>query len=283
MFKIPGWPVRIAPPIDPPVETVVRMGGIVPELLVTVPDAWPSIQLAPLYDVHIGHRNHDAEKFARHLDWIARTPNVITWNGGDLIENSSKYSVGAGVYEQDLTPQQQLEHAIDIVRPIKDKMLFSLNGNHEARSMQMGLSVGSWMASQLGHPFFPDYCFAIFQWRGNRFRVLAHHGSGSAQTAGAQRMAARKAIAWAKPIDIFWTGHLHNPLVDVIYQTDVDQSTGEYVERTAFAIISPSYLRYFGSYAAAKQLPPGPRGLSVVELQADGRIDVSIHANGRRL
>src|SRR5512135_795161 len=58
-----------------------------PELFVTVPDSWPSIVLAPLYDVHLGHDNHDAALFKKHVDWIRRTPNTLTWNGGDLIEN----------------------------------------------------------------------------------------------------------------------------------------------------------------------------------------------------
>lgn len=96
-------------------------------------------------------------------------------------------------------------------------------------------------------------------------------------------MAARKAVAWAHRMDLLWTGHLHQPLIDVIYQTDVDQSTGQIFERTGLIIISPSYLRFFGSYAATKQYSPGSRGLAAVELRPDGRIDTSIHANGRRL
>ena len=265
-------------------QTELVAGGIVPELIVRVPDAWASVKIAPLYDVHIGHRNHDAEKFARHLEWIKRTKNVLTFNGGDLIENASKLSVGAGVYEQILTPQEQIEAAVAQVKGACDgKMLFSLPGNHEDRTELMGVSVGRWIAQALGVPYFPDFCFCTLMWRGNRFRILAHHGSGGAGTPGGQRNAARKAVAWAKPVDVFWTGHLHNPLVDILWQTDFDQRTGASVERSALVIISPSYLKYFGSYAAKKQYSPGLRGLSVIELQADGRIDVSIHANGRRL
>jgi len=265
------------------VTTIVVEGGEVPELRVRVPDSWRTIQLAPLYDVHKGHRNHDAGKFARHLEWLRTTPNVLTWNGGDLIENASKFSVGSGVYEQNLTPQEQIEEAVSDVARVGKKMLFSLPGNHEDRTELMGVSVGRWIAQSLGVPFFPDYVFVTIEWRGNRFRVLAHHGSGGAATPGGQRMAARKAVAWAKPVDLFWTGHLHNPLLDIMYQTDFNQDTGESVERSALIVISPSYLKYFGSYAAKKQYPPGPRGLSVVELQPDGRIDVTIHVNGRRL
>jgi hypothetical protein len=96
-------------------------------------------------------------------------------------------------------------------------------------------------------------------------------------------MAARKDLAWARPFDLFWTGHLHAPLVDVLFQTDVDQQTGMMHERHGLAIISPSYLKYFNTYAAKKRYPPGPRGLAAVTLRPDGRLDASIHANGRRL
>ena len=254
-----------------------------PELTVTVPDSWPSIQLAPLYDVHLGHARHDKAMFARHLRWIKETPNVLTWNGGDLIENASKLSVGSGVYEQEIAPGNQLISAVLQVAPIAHKMLFMLPGNHEDRTDQMGFSVASWISTLLETPYFPDYAFTTLKWRGNNFRILAHHGAGGAQTAGAQRMAARKDIAWAKPFDIFWTGHLHNALVDVLFQTDVDQRTGRMVERNAVIIISPSYLKYFGTYAAKKRYPPGSRGLAAVTLHADGRIDTQIHANGVRL
>lgn len=257
--------------------------GVVPQLDVIVPDKWRSIKLAPLYDVHIGHRNHDAEKFKRHIDWIRRTPNVLTWNGGDLIENASKLSVGSGVYEQDLTPQEQIDEAVGLTQTIRHKMLFSLPGNHEDRAEILGISVGAWIAQSLEVPYFPDFVICTIRWRGNRFRILAHHGSGGAASPGGQRNAARKAISWAKPVDLFWTGHLHNPFVDLMWQTDFDQRTGESVERSCFIILSPSYLKYFGSYAAKKQLPPGVRGLSVVELQPDGRMDVNLHANGSRL
>lgn len=254
-----------------------------PELFVTVPDSWESIQLAPLYDVHMGHKQHDKEMFARHLRWIKETPNVLTWNGGDLIENASKLSVGAGVYEQDLTPQNQLVASVLNLADVAHKLLFALPGNHEDRTDQMGFSVASWIATLLEVPYFEDYCFCSIRWRGNNFRILAHHGAGGAQTAGAQRMAARKDIAWAKPFDLFWTGHLHSALADVLAQTDIDQKTGRMHERNGLIMISPSYLKFFGTYGAKKRYQLGTRGIAPVILRPDGRIDTAIHANGRRL
>lgn len=271
---------RIREQSSPRDVRVERKPGPFPRLDVTVPDSWDTIWLAPLYDVHLGHHAHDAETFGRHLDWLERTPNVLTWNGGDLFENASKLSVGTGVYEQLSTPQQQLEDSAVSIAGIRHKMLFAIPGNHEDRAGVAGLDIARQVATMLEVPFFPDYCFCFVKWRGNTFRILAHHGAGGASTAGAQRMAARKDIAWAKPIDLFWTGHLHNPLVDVLYQTDIDND--EIVERNGMVIISPSYLKYFGTYAAKKRYPPGSRGLAGVTLNDDGRIVATIHANGRR-
>lgn len=261
----------------------VRPESEFPELLVTVPDSWETVQLAPLYDVHMGHGRHDAEMFARHLRWIRETPNVLTWNGGDMIENASKLSVGAGVYEQTMKPQSQFVSAIHKLTGIAHKMLFSLPGNHEDRTDVLGYSVAAWMGALLEVPYFSDYCFCTLMWRGNRFRILAHHGTGAANSAGGQRMAARKDIAWAKPFDLIWTGHLHAPLIDPIYQTDFDQKTGRVFERTGLIFISPSYLKFFGTYAAKARYTPGHRGLASVVLREDGRIDSQVHANGRRL
>lgn len=267
----------------PVVVRIDRPRSEFPELIVTVPDSWKEIILAPLYDVHIGNSSHDAALFAKHVRWIAANPHVLTWNGGDMVEQATKLSVGAGVYEQDFSPQNQLVQALLQLSSIRHKMLFAIPGNHEDRQNIVGLDVGQWTAWVLDLNYFSDYCFAVIRWQGNNFRLLAHHGTGAAQTAGAQRMAARKDLSWARPFDVFWTGHLHSPLADVLYQTDQDQSTHRMFERNGVVLISPSYVGYFGSYAAKKRLPPGIMGLAALRLKKDGRIVVEIEAEGRRL
>lgn len=253
-----------------------------PELIVEVPDSWPHVDLAPLFDVHLGHSRHDSELFMRHYRWLRSNPYTLTFDGGDFIENASKLSVGAGVYEQDYDPNSQMAKAVRLFAGLWSKLLFKLPGNHEARSSIIGLDIAAWIAAMVGVPYFPDFCFCTIRYAGNNFRLLAHHGTGAATTAGAQRMAARKMTSWAKGFDIFWTGHLHNPLLDVLFQTDFDRD-GRAVERNAMIVISPSYLRYFRTYAASKMYPPGPLGLHVLRLHKDGRIDASIHARGKRI
>lgn len=250
-----------------------------PELDVVVPDSWSTVHLAPLYDVHIGNKQHDSGLLNRHLKWIAETPNVLTFNGGDVIENITDPKMG----HTTLDNETQIMEATRILAPIRHKMLFSLPGNHEARTYKgTQVSTGKRLADNWQIPHFLDYCFLTIKWRNQNFRVLAHHGAGGAQTAGAQLNSARKELAWTSA-DVIWTGHLHQNKVDVVYRVDYDQKDNRAFERDTIVIISPSYLNYFGSYAADKRMPPGIHGLSVAVLNPDGRIDASVHARGKRL
>lgn len=252
-----------------------------PELFITLPDDFDTIELAPLYDVHVGSREQDEALLDKHLVWIADTPNVFTWNGGDAFENITPHDGKMG--HTTLSPEEQLLKVTEKFAKVQHKMLFSIPGNHEDRTgKNAGMSSARVLANNLKVPYFGDYCFCTIKWRENNFRILAHHGAGGAQTAGAQRNSARKELTWAKP-DMLWTGHLHQPMVDTVLITDVDQKTGRVFERSIMVIISPSYLKYFGGYAAKMRLAPGPRGLTVAILTPNGTIEANVHARGRRL
>jgi hypothetical protein len=254
-----------------------------PEMVIEVPDSWPHIDLAPLYDCHIGSGDQDEEKFLRHLEWLKETPYVLTWNGGDMVDNATVNSV-ADPNDSELSPNEQFDHAKELMLEIRHKMMFAITGNHEARTRRLAsLDMARLFAQVLVVPYSPDYMFCTIRWRGNNFRLLAHHGSGGAQSPGGILNAARKDMPWAHGIDLYWSGHLHQPKTDIVSCTDFDQSTNETIDRDAVIIISPSYVKYFGSYAALKRMAPGTRGLTSARLTDDGRIAVTMHANGKRL
>jgi hypothetical protein len=252
-----------------------------PELFITMPDELETIQLAPLFDVHVGSEEHDEVLFDKHLDWIADTPNVISWDGGDAYENKTPHEAAMG--HDRTSPEQQLLDVTKKYAKIQHKLAFKIPGNHEDRTFkQAWVSSSKQLANNLKIPHFDDYCFLTIKWRGNSFRIMVHHGAGGAQTAGAQRNSARKELSWFHP-DILWTGHLHQPLLDKVMLHDIDQKTGRMFEREVLVIISPSYLKFYGGYAAHGRMAPGGRGLTVATLNPDGRIDGNVHARGRRL
>ena len=250
-----------------------------PEIDITIPDHIESPELAPLFDVHVGSQQHDGSLLEKHLRWIADTPNVFTWDGGDVTENVTDSRMGW----TPMSNEEQVYQASKRLAVVRHKLFFKLAGNHEDRTQKhSGTSSSRRIADILNVPHFGGYCFATIKWRGNKFRLLTHHGAGGGATPGAQRNSARKELVWAKP-DILWTGHLHAPMADTVYLTDVDQKTGRIFERGAVVLISPSYLKFFGGYAEKMRMTPSLRGLSVCRLQEDGRIDITIHARGKRL
>jgi hypothetical protein len=255
--------------------------GEYPELFITIPDKFEEIELAPLYDVHVGSRELDETLLDEHLHWIADTPNVFTWNGGDAFENKTGKESHMG--HDPLSPEEQLIRVTTKFATVQHKMFHSVSGNHEARTFkQAGMSSAKRLAENLKVPYFPDYTMLTIKWRGNKFRILTHHGAGGGVTPGSQRNAARKELTWFHP-DMIWTGHVHQQLVDPIKIFCIDQKTDRVYEKDCLVMISPSYLKFFNSYGAAARMAPGQRGLSVAKLQANGRIDANIHARGKRL
>lgn len=252
-----------------------------PELLVTIPDNWPYVDLAPLYDVHIGHKLHAGSLFDRHLDWLAKEKYVLSWNGGDMFENVIDGS--PGMFSQRIHPGEQFDAAVEKIAPIQHKMMFAIPGNHEARTFnKCGFDIAKHLADDADLPYFSDYCLCTLKWRGMNFRLVAHHGSGAAATPGGQRNAARKDMPWIGA-DMYWTGHLHQPIADVVYRADYNQRTNRLTSRNSVVIISPSYLRYFGGWAASRRMGPGALGLTVARLQPNGNIETTLHAKGARL
>lgn len=252
-----------------------------PELIVDVPSSWPHIILEPFYDVHLGHNLHSSKRFIKDVDRIAKQKYTLTWNGGDLIENSVLGSPGN--WDQKKTPHAQFIDACELIQPVLPKMLFAIPGNHEARTHKVaGVDLARLLADKLELQYFTDFCFLTIRWRGNRFRGVIHHGSSGAQSAGGQRNAARKDMPWARA-DFYWTGHLHQSIVDHVYQTDHNQKTSRMFSRCGLVIISPSYLKYFGGYAAAKRYSPGTLGTLPVTLYENGDMAATVIAKGRRL
>jgi len=65
-----------------------------------------------LGDVHWGSPHCNRKMLFDILKWISITPNAFVLLMGDMIEMSTKTSVGAGVYEQIRPPQEQIKETI---------------------------------------------------------------------------------------------------------------------------------------------------------------------------
>lgn len=82
-------------------------------------------------DVHLGHHACSEDRFKANVDFVGEN-QIPSADIGDLIENATRDSVGAGVYDQETIAQVQLEKAVELYTPIKHLLKSMQPGNHES-------------------------------------------------------------------------------------------------------------------------------------------------------
>ena len=91
------------------------------------------ITIIPIADVHLGARECMEQEFIKFIDSIKDKPNVYVCLLGDLIDNGTRNGV-TNVFRATMPPSQQKREMAKILEPIRNKILFCIDGNHEARS-----------------------------------------------------------------------------------------------------------------------------------------------------
>ena len=93
------------------------------------------IVVFPVADVHFGALEHAEKEWESFCKMIEETPNNYVILGGDLINNSVRTSV-ANPFDEVVRPREQKKRMVEYLKPIADKVLCVVSGNHEARTMK---------------------------------------------------------------------------------------------------------------------------------------------------
>ena len=108
------------------------------------------IEIVPFYDLHIGSPHCKYDIIQKRIEYVKNTENAYAVLGGDLINNSTRDSVG-DCYSEPLTPQQQINKSVELFMPIANKILGVTTGNHERRTLKKhGVDITQCMCAQLG-------------------------------------------------------------------------------------------------------------------------------------
>src|SRR5690606_39337330 len=95
------------------------------------------VNVVPLGDLHIGSPHFDYDVLKRELERIdAERENTRIIIMGDLIESATKTSVGAGVYEQQMMPMEQIKKAVEILRPYAELIDGVVGGRSEEHTSE---------------------------------------------------------------------------------------------------------------------------------------------------
>ena len=212
--------------------------------------------LYPIGDWHLGSQQCK-EKFVKQVvEKINHDPNGYWVGMGDFMENAIIGSK-SDVYTQTMPPKEQMKYIVELLKPIKEKGLFLIAGNHESRTHRLvGLTPEEYIGYQLDIPFKGFSCYAIFQLESktpSSFKCFFHHNVGGGYTAGGKinrSDALRRIVPTA---DATFSGHFH--ITSRIPYTWYDVGRKRIMVHVGYNYVIGSALDWSGSYAEEKGKP----------------------------
>ena len=222
-----------------------------------------NIQIYVLSDMHIGDANADLPTLKKIIEHIKNTPNMYVILLGDILNTALKTSK-SDIYSETLNVMDAQKLALQLLLPIKDKILAMTPGNHENRVWkEVGVDLALWLAEKLGvqDRYRNNNIALTIQFgsdvNGNPFRlnIFGQHGAyGGGRRLGAAMNALEDLDGIVGNADIYIRAHTHQPIQGSrnIFLFD---DKGNMHRRTKYYFNSQSVLNY-GGYAAEKGYKP---------------------------
>lgn len=224
---------------------------------VDLPETLKTVHLVPLSDAHIGDPHANEQAFRGWLRFIAETPNAYCVLNGDLLNNAIKSSV-SDVYNEVMSPMEQMVALTIMLRPISDRILCLTRGNHERRTMrESGVDIMRLVARELGieDRYSPGMAYVFLRFgetekssyrhRKQLYTMLVTHGSRGGRKDGGKLNALEDLVSIADA-DLYLMGHSHQAMVVPKAYTRVDHANSKvkYVDR--LFVNSGAFLEYGG-------------------------------------
>jgi predicted MPP superfamily phosphohydrolase len=242
---------------------------------IDLPKDLKSVEIHTLADLHIGDKFCDMEMIKNKINYIKDTPNAYCILNGDLMNNATKTSV-SDCYAEELTPMEQVEMCIELLEPIKDKIIAITAGNHEKRTYNKeGIDITKFVAKQFGieDRYSPTSCFIFLRVgelnkhshkRPVPYLLFCLHGSGGGRKEGAKaiRLADMASIIDA---DIYIHSHTHLPMImkQGFYRVSAQNSSVAKVDKL---FVNTAAALDYGGYGEAFEFKPSSKDSPVIRL-----------------
>lgn len=242
-------------------------------VVLELPENLEHIDVHLLGDWHIGDPLCDLVSVAEKLDEISNNPNAYCILGGDLCDMALRDSIG-DVHGAKLSPMGQVERVVSLIKPVREKVLCMVRGNHENRVYKStGIDPLAFAASELGlGERYSDTSALLFVQFGHdtkhggrmQYTMYVTHGAGSGRKEGGklQRLADLQNII---DCDIYCHNHTHLPAVFPTCSYRIDYTHRKPVLVEHLFVNGGASLNY-GGYADAGGFKPAGKRHPVIHL-----------------
>lgn len=223
------------------------------------------LTIYPCADVHLGAAEHMETAWREFREKVLSEPDSYIILGGDLLNNSTRSSV-SNVFEETMRPREQKRLMVEMLTPLRDKILCAVPGNHEWRSTK----------DADDEPIYDIMCKLDLEdlYRENiaflkirmgdvkgdgeknpTYMFVVSHGAGGGITTGAAVNRAERFGMAIDGADVLVVGHTHKPFTTPPFKIKIDPYNNK-VSTKPFRVVSCSSWMNYAGYAARKQLPP---------------------------
>ena len=239
---------------------------------IDLPSELEQIELHTFADEHIGDEHSDIKRVLQRIEYVKNTPNAYCILNGDIIDNATKTSIG-DTYTQVFNPMEQLEKAVELFEPIKDKILCITHGNHENRTYKKeGINLSRLIATQLGlvDRYTPTSAVLFIRLgqdlrnhrRKIRYTGYVLHGSGGGRKEGAKAIRLAD-LAGIIDTDFYIHSHTHLPMImkQGFHRIDTCNSTVTLVDKL---FVNTAANLTYGGYGEAGAFKPNSTDTPVI-------------------
>ena len=235
----------------------------------------PDIKIYPISDVHLGAAEHMVREWETFCMKVKSEANSYIILGGDLINNGTKTSV-TNVFEETMRPREQKRVMVDMLEPIKDKILCAVSGNHERRNKDVDNDVTYDIMCKLDieNLYRENVAFVKLQFgdiRGDgkknpTYVLVVTHGSGGGVMTGSAVNKNERFGYVLDGADCLIVGHTHKPFITQPAKIQIDPRNN-IVSFKPFKVVSMTSWLSWGGYAVQKMLPPTSFAPQVITLR----------------
>ena len=223
------------------------------------------IVVYPIADVHLGAVEHAEQEWQAFLKRV-ENENAYLILAGDLLNNNTKSVRFANPFEETLRPREAKRRMTEYLKPIKDKILCVVSGNHEQRTIRdcdQDLTYDICSKLDIEHLYRENMAFmriALGKRIGENKPMASYvfcvtHGSGGGIYTGAAVNKSERFGNIIEGVDCIVTGHVHKGFISKPSKIVVDARNGSVSMRHYVVVSCVSWLNY-GGYAARSQLLP---------------------------
>ena len=222
------------------------------------------LTLYPIADVHWGAAECMEREFQAYIRKIQDDPAAAVLLAGDILNNGVKSSK-TDVYKEKYAPDTQKEMMIDMLEPIKDKIIAGVAGNHEYRTVKescQDVTKDIFVALRIKERYTPDAAFVKISLGAKdkngkpaTYMIYLSHGNGGGSTLGAGITRQDNYQLSIEGVDISISGHTHKPAKVPAARLAFDSRNNNVIKSNTLIFVCTSWLDYAG-YPERAQMRP---------------------------